>query len=123
MNDKVTILGTEYKITFTEYNETMFTNSRGENLCGYCDANIKHIAVCDMSTFPGWEKEPETTYRVSEKETLRHEIVHAFLHECGLADNTFNIERGGWANNEEMVDWIAQLGPKIYKAWEDAGAL
>jgi hypothetical protein len=28
-----------------------------------------------------------------------------------------------WATNEEMVDWIAIQGPKIYSAWKDASAL
>lgn len=123
MNDKVTIMGTEYIISYSKYDEDIFTNSRGESLCGYCSSSAKHIAICNMESFPGWEKEDIKTCRESEKETLRHEIVHAFLHECGLADNTFNVERGGWANNEEMVDWIAQIGPRLYKAWEDVGAI
>ena len=44
---------------------------------------------------------------LQEKKNLRHEIVHAFLFESGLAENS------EWAYNEEMVDWIAKQGPKI----------
>ncbi len=27
------------------------------------------------------------------------------------------------AHNEELVDWIAIQGPKLYKAWQEAGAV
>jgi len=30
---------------------------------------------------------------------------------------------GAWARNEEMIDWFALQGPKILKAWQEAGAL
>ena len=29
----------------------------------------------------------------------------------------------GYAQNEELVDWIARQGPKLYRAWAEAGAL
>ncbi len=51
------------------------------------------------------------------RRTARHEIVHAFLAESGLDQNS------DWARNEEIVDWIALQGPKIFKAWQEAGAI
>ena len=54
---------------------------------------------------------------LQEQKNHRHEIVHAFLFESGLAENS------EWAQNEEMVDWIAKQGPKLIKAWQEAGAL
>ena len=75
-----------------------------------------------MHTYPGWDNEEEETIQQCMKQTLRHEIVHAFLCESGLADSAMQSQRG-WAKNEEMVDWIAFQGPKIYKAWEEAGAI
>ena len=48
---------------------------------------------------------------------MRHEIIHAFLCESGLAENS------DWATNEELVDWIAIQAPKLIKAWKDADAL
>ena len=54
---------------------------------------------------------------LQEQKNLRHEIIHAFLFESGLAENS------EWAQNEEMVDWIAKQGPKLIKAWQEAGAL
>lgn len=55
------------------------------------------------------------------KKVLRHEIVHAFFFESGLHECSGQAE--AWASNETMVDWIARQGPKIYKAWEEVGAL
>lgn len=42
----------------------------------------------------------------------RHEIIHAFLEESGLADNS------EWARNEEMIDWFAIQLPKIANVCE-----
>ena len=60
--------------------------------------------------------------KYDEEETLRHEIVHAFLNESGLMDSTFAYD-GGWSKNEEMVDWLAIQIPKIHKVFEEAGCL
>ena len=54
---------------------------------------------------------------IQEKKNIRHEIVHAFLFESGLAENS------EWAQNEEMVDWFACQAPKIYAAFRAAGAI
>ena len=51
------------------------------------------------------------------KQTIRHEIVHAFFFESGLGGES------DYAQNEELVDWIARQGPKLYRAWAEAGAL
>lgn len=75
-----------------------------------------------MSTFNGWEHESPKSVEMSQKETLRHEIVHAFFFESGIADNGLAFD-GSWAKNEEMVDWFALQGLKIYKAWQEAGAV
>lgn len=117
---KVNVLGTEYTVTVKKYKE----DEAFERLSigGYCDGWTKDIVVCDLSTYPGWEHDSPETVKAAQKETLRHEIVHAFLDESGLADNAA-VYGGGWAKNEEMVDWWAIQGPKVYKAWQQAGAL
>ena len=83
---------------------------------------MKKIVYCDMKTYPGWENEPEAAILLEEKSTLRHEIVHAFLHESGLSASAGHCDFA-WAKNEEMVDWIALQGEKIYAAWKKANAL
>lgn len=56
-----------------------------------------------------------------QQRVLRHEIIHAFLYESGLWQDSYGSK--SWAKNEEMVDWIAIQSPKLYKAFEGAGAL
>lgn len=55
------------------------------------------------------------------RKVKRHEIVHAFLDEGGLRECSGSTD--AWATNETMVDWIARVGPSIYRAWQDADAL
>jgi len=117
---KVNVLGTDYTITVKKYEEDEAFDRR--SIDGYCDGLTKQIVICDMSTYKGWEHEPPETVALAQKQTIRHEIVHAFLDESGLADCSAAYD-GGWAKFEEMVDWIAIQGPKIYTAWQEAGAL
>lgn len=117
---KVNILGTDYEIIKKKYDEEEAFDRRSIDV--YCDPYLKQIVYCDMTTYKGWENETPETAHVCEKDTLRHEIVHAFLDESGLLDSTIHYG-GGWAKNEEMVDWIAVQGPKIYAAWQAADAL
>lgn len=117
---KVSVLGTEYEIIKKKYDEDEAFNCR--SIDGYCDSYLKEIVYCDMTTYKGWEHESEATARVCEKSTIRHEIVHAFLSESGLDCSSFTYDNP-WAKNEEMVDWIAIQGPKIYAARRAADAL
>ena len=116
----VNILGTEYTITKKEYKDDETFERR--HIDGYCNGFTKQIVICGMSTYKGWEHENQETVEACEKHTLRHEIVHAFLDESGFKGSEFAYD-GGWAENEEMVDWIASQGAKIYKAWKSAGAV
>ena len=82
------------------------------SIAGFCDGYIKEIVVCDMHTYKGWEHDTEKTIVECQKETIRHEIVHAFFYESGLWDNSFGIDNS-WAKNEEMVDYLNKFQPKI----------
>ena len=117
----VNVLGTPYRVLMKKYKEEPAFERSG--IDGYCDSHQKITVVCDMATYPGWEHEPTRTVRTVQKGTLRHEIVHAFLNESGLQDSAFRLTERAWARNEEMVDWIAIQGPKIYKAWRDIRAV
>ena len=117
---KVTILGTEYEIIKRKHDDD--PKFKCHSIDGYCDSLTKKIVHCDMTTFPGWENDPPEVITIAEKQTIRHEIVHAFFDESGLQESGNQFE-GSWATNEEMVDWIALQGPKIYEAWRNAGAL
>lgn len=55
------------------------------------------------------------------RKCMRHELVHAFLYESGLSINS--LSPSGWVSNEEMTDWMAIQGPKLYDAWKQAKCL
>jgi len=116
----VSILGTEYTIIVKKYEEDEAFERR--SIDGYCDSWTKQIVVCDMFTYKGWEHELPETVASAQKEVLRHEIVHAFFEESGLADSSNSVDCA-WAKNEEMVDWFAIQGPKIFKVWQEVGVL
>lgn len=106
----INILGTEYTVTLA----TEQAEPRLEDCDGFCDETTKEIVVENYKRGrPGSKGKLE----LQEQKNLRHEIVHAFLFESGLAENS------DWAQNEEMVDWVAKQGLKIIKAWQEAGAL
>lgn len=107
----INILGSEW--TVTERSQAEDKNL--EDADGYCDWTTRTIVI-----------EREITGTLGDMESYirkvkRHEIVHAFLEESGLAECAAPVE--AWARNEEMVDWLARIGPKIYEAWKAAGAL
>lgn len=113
----VDILGTQYKIIKKHYDEDKCFKQK--SIIGYCDDLSKQIIFADARTFPNWEEETEETIQACNKETLRHEIIHAFFHESGLKDSS-NKWDGAWSKNEEMIDWFAIQGLKIYNAWKQA---
>jgi hypothetical protein len=116
MKTTVNILGTEYKIN--KYNFTDKPEFEKRSIDGYCDSELKEIAYINMKTYPGWEFETEEYCSLSEKQTIRHEISHAFLNESGLRDSSSKTQTG-WAKNEEMVDWFAIQAPKIFKVYQE----
>lgn len=113
-NQKINILGTEYRIEFRKEDEDTIL----KDCNGYCDVTVKLIVVLAE---PNKESDCED-FSFIQKKTLRHEIVHAFLTESGLFNNTYNVD-AGWAKNEEMVDWFAIQSPKIFKVYSELGLL
>lgn len=117
---KIDVLGTKYDIIrvksgHDEYMEKM-------HFGGYCDEVEKRIVLLDLKTVPEWASESEYRIKEQEKETLRHELIHAFLSESGLSWNSFPLEKA-WAKNEEMVDWFAIQMPKLVKVFKAADCL
>lgn len=117
---KVNILGTQYSVEFVPYDEDPKFKQFG--FCGYCTANQKKIVVCDLNTHPNWVDDPDEAKQYEMNTTVRHEVVHAFFFESGLA-NASTVYDSAWAQNEEMVDWFAIQGPKIFTAWKELKVL
>lgn len=106
MKESVTILGTEYKILLRSENK----DSELKDCGGYCHLTKKRIVI-----------RKSLTKRLM-KSVLRHEIVHAFFYESGLDANS-HASDNAFARDEEMIDWIAIQGQKLYNAWSEAGCL
>ena len=105
---KVDILGTQYEVK--QANKTNDVNL--ETCDGYCDTTTKEIIIGTFTPCTGSLKD----LGEYEKKLTRHEIVHAFLYESGLAHNS-------WASNEEIVDWVAIQFNKLVKAFEETECL
>ena len=116
----VSVLGREYTVIFRDYSED--PEFKKSNLMGYCDSRMAEIVICSLSSHPDFADEKTERILIFEKETLRHEIIHAFLFESGLDASSVGIETG-WARCEEIVDWFALQGPKVMKAWQEVDAL
>lgn len=117
---RINILGTKYKVMTRKISED--ETLKNNRWAGYCGEESKEIVIADMSEkqfFPDMNEDERELYR---KKTLRHEILHAFLNESGLSANAV-VPEGGWAKNEEMIDWFAIQSPKIYKVFKKAGCL
>lgn len=96
--NSINILGTDYSIEYKYPSEDVKLNSCD----GYCDTSIKSIVV---GKFNKTDNSLDDLDYYSDK-VLRHELIHAFLYECGLSCNS-------WADNEEIIDWIAIQFDKI----------
>ena len=111
MSLKVDILGSEWTIEERSVKEDKLL----ENCDGYTDWTARLIVV---------ERELDGTLLHMDKyvkKVVRHEIIHAYLLESGLAE--CSGETDSWAQNETMVDWFARMLPRIMKTCSFADAL
>ena len=120
MRKYVEILGSKYTIRKVSAGQDELMERL--HFGGYCNGTAKEIVLLDLKTVPDWANEPQEIIRRQERETLRHEVIHAFLNESGLGWNSLPVEHA-WAKNEEMVDWIAIQFPKICKVFKELGCL
>ena len=107
----VNILGTEYTVE-----ELSKEQDNSLNECdGYCDKTTHRIVVCT--------KEDDCDlgdFSVHRNKVLRHEIIHAFHFESGIAENLENKQYGF---SETLVDWFAIQSPKIFKVFQELDIL
>jgi hypothetical protein len=117
---KIDVLGTKYTLKRVNAGQDEYMDKM--HFGGYCDGGSKTIVILNLKTVPDWAQEPDEIIRDQEKQTIRHELIHAFLNESGLQWNSFAPEKA-WAKNEEMVDWFAIQMPKLLKAFKAADCL
>ena len=109
---KINILGTEYKILTQSESE----NPKLKECNGLCEQFSKKIVLNNMETVK------DDVMRVENfddfmKKVLRHEIFHAFFGESGLRGCS------EYAENEELIDWLAVQSPKIFKVFQELDIL
>lgn len=113
MDDKmVQILGTLYAVRFDVPEEKM-----PEGADGCMDQSTHMIKIAKIEA----SRESLQNLDSYKKKVLRHEIVHAFLYESGLWNNSGDIR--SWGQSEEIANWIAIQSPKIFRAFKDVDAL
>ena len=96
------ILGKKYKFKrVNEYNDEAFTSNPA--LKGECRHFRNEIVVYE-----------NINTKEFERFIIRHEIVHAFLHECGLEN---------YKNNEDLVNLIAHQFPKMLEVFKKVDAI
>ena len=105
----ITVLGTDVQILFRKEN----ADSKLKIMVGYFDGS-KHLIVVKILEQDEYSVGNLDKYQ---REVLRHEIIHAFLHESGLDACSRAVD--SWATNEEMVDWFAIQSPKIFAAFQE----
>ena len=110
----VSIMGTCYDIRFVdEYPERL------KDLGDYADGLFNR---CNREIYILQNKDKDFSVEGRKRHmnrVLRHEIIHAYLEESGLASSS-NMS-SAWAQNEEMVDWLAIQSPKIFVTFQEVG--
>lgn len=112
----VDILGAIYTITYGNKEEYPAL----ETCDGYTDTSCGLIVIDDMGDSIN-DVNRKQNIKAYQHQVARHEVLHAFLYESGLSDNTFFD--GAWATNEEMIDWFAIQFVKIKNVYEKLGII
>lgn len=113
----VNIMGAEWTL------DRLDTKELPSDSDGVCDETIHRIGEADFKEERAktpdelWKERTKADIEAYAQRVRRHEIIHAFMFECGLAQNS------PWAHNEEMVDWFAMQWEKITAVMEQAGCL
>jgi len=105
---KINILGAEYSFKF----DTVANEPALDNKFGLCDRSSRRIVVKE-SQKSGSPLDLDDM-DMHTKETIRHEIIHAYFDEAGLVDTSCK----DW-----LVDWIAIQFPKMLKTFQETGAI
>ena len=109
----VNVLGTDYTIEIKLKKD----DAKLENLDGYCDYTTKKIVCVDFDDEYKSDPLASRNLEIPKNNTLKHELVHAFIYESGLSGEV------SWTYSEELVDWIALQFGKMYKAFESIGVI
>ena len=99
----INILGTEYEVV----SQTEEENPKLVGNDGLAEL-YDHKLIIDFTV----DNPNKTWDNIDEyhKKVIRHEIIHAIFHECGIEE---------WQQNERLVDFLAQQYSKFEKLLND----
>lgn len=100
----IRVLDTQYDIYLDDPSSDILRGDDGSELDGVTDNARKEIVIS-----AGID---DRYYR----QTLRHEIIHAFLYESGLDTEMMHSEHG---HDEQMIDWFAIMAPKLERVYHE----
>ena len=106
----IKILGEEWTVSLRAQSEDDYLETRD----GYTDISCKTMVI-GLQPEDAELKNPTVYLR----KVLRHEIIHAFMFESGLAENWSHPAMG---QEELTVDWFAIQMHKIYDTCREAEA-
>ena len=92
---KIEILGTEYQVKVGDLNERDLAEADG-----ICELYDKYILLRSPEYMCGQSAQARQNRY---DHVLRHEIIHAIAHECGVK----------YGDDEDLVDWIAHIIPIV----------
>lgn len=95
---KTKVLGTDYEVELVDLNDL-------PNNDGLCKTYEKKILVRKPECFFGGS-ESDDVCRTRFREVLCHELIHSYCAESAVF----------YDDNENLVDWIAMMLPKIVKS-------
>ena len=108
-NRTINVLGTDIRVMFREKKQ----DKSLEECDGYYDSSENLIVV----RIPEKDDMSLGNLENYQKKVLRHEIIHAFLHESGMSHCASPVDC--WSTNEEMVGWFAIQAPKIFTVFRE----
>lgn len=108
----VNVLGQDYTILYQDEKQ----NPKLDDSNGIIELYSKEIVIRESEEDDNHKMCVKNLEEFKQK-VLRHEIIHAFAYESGLASSS------RWAENEEMIDWMAIQLPKMVKAMISVGVL
>lgn len=103
-NRKVNILGAEYKIGFD------FDSDEADGEARFYKKEINLRPIQDMLDDDSSDKEKERRFL----EVFRHEVLRSILYEAGADE---------YARDENLIDFLAILSPKIFKTFQELDIL
>ena len=119
--NNIDVMGSNYKIYYRTENEDPALTDCME----YCDKYQKLLVIddTDRDIVKEYKKMGNdqwvVSYECMQKKVLRHELTHAFVTECGFAESCCDQ----WANNEEVIDFLALNAIKLVELFKKAGAI